>query len=119
MSDFVNMSDNPDTFFRRGCRHLRRTRQPRAAAAALALTDGPRTAGDLADHIDLSRPAVSEHLQVLRKANLVRDQPSGRERYYHLNAAPMAEVAAWLRPFERYWRGRLDALSALLDEETS
>ena len=81
------------------------------------LTEGPKTAGHLAGQFDLSRPAVSEHLQVLRRADLVREEPSGRERYYHLSAGPLAEVEAWLHPFERYWRDRLRSLSDTLDEE--
>lgn len=81
------------------------------------LIDGPRTAGSLAAEFDLSRPAVSEHLQVLRKAALVREQPSGRERHYHLAADRLVEVGDWLHPFERYWRDRLRALSDVLDEE--
>jgi DNA-binding MarR family transcriptional regulator len=48
--------------------------------------DGPLTAGDLVGRFDLSRPAVAEHLQVLRRAGLVRDEPSGRQRHYHLTA---------------------------------
>lgn len=83
------------------------------------LTDGPRTAGDLAGQFDLSRPAVSEHLQQLRRAGLVRDEASGRERRYHLTAEPLAEVSAWLHPFERYWRERLRSLNDLLDGDGS
>ncbi|GAA2744823.1 metalloregulator ArsR/SmtB family transcription factor [Kitasatospora cinereorecta] len=82
-----------------------------------ALLDGPRAAGDLAGRFDLSRPAVSEHLQVLRQVGLVREEPRGRQRYYHLDPRPLAEVGRWLHPFENYWRGRLDALGALLDAE--
>lgn len=81
------------------------------------LIDGPRTAGSLATEFDLSRPAVSEHLQVLRKAALVREEPSGRERHYHLAGERLAEVGAWLHPFERYWRDRLHALSDVLEED--
>jgi DNA-binding transcriptional ArsR family regulator len=81
------------------------------------LARGPMTAGHLAGQFDLSRSAVSEHLQVLRRAELVREEPSGRERYYHLSAEPLAEVGAWLHPFERYWRDRLRSLSETLDEE--
>lgn len=81
------------------------------------LVEGPKTAGSLAGQFDLSRPAVSEHLQVLRRAALVREEPSGRERYYHLNAEPLAEVGTWLHPFERYWRDRLRSLADTLDEE--
>ena len=42
------------------------------------LVDGPRTAGALADEFELSRPAISEHLQVLRLAELITDEPVGR-----------------------------------------
>ncbi|WP_099899742.1 helix-turn-helix transcriptional regulator [Streptomyces sp. TLI_171] len=80
-----------------------------------ALLDGPRAVNDLAGRFELSRPAVSEHLQVLRQAGLVREEPRGRQRYYHLVADPLAEVSRWLHPFEHYWRGRLTALGELLD----
>jgi len=80
------------------------------------LADGPRTAGGLAGEFDLSRPAVSEHLQVLQRASLVVGTQSGRERHYQLNARPLAEVEQWLRPFERYWRAQLSNLTQLLEE---
>lgn len=81
------------------------------------LVDGPKTAGYLAQQFELSRPAVSEHLQVLRRAKLVRDTPSGRERHYQLAPQPLSELSDWLRPFERYWRGRLRALADVLDDQ--
>lgn len=81
------------------------------------LADGPRTAGDLAAQFDMSRPAVAEHLRVLRLASLVRDEPVGRQRLYHLQAAPLAEVGEWLHPFERFWRQRLRDLADLLESE--
>ncbi len=83
-----------------------------------ALRDGPRAAGDLAGRFSLSRPAVSEHLQVLRRAQLVREEPRGRQRFYHLVADPLAEVGAWLSPFEHYWRQRMTSLRDVLDEES-
>lgn len=82
-----------------------------------ALREGPLAAGDLAGRFELSRPAVSEHIAVLRHAGLVREEPRGRQRFYHLAPDPLAEVDAWLQPFERYWNDRLNALSDLLDEE--
>ncbi len=81
------------------------------------LMDGPRTAGDLADQFDLSRPAIAEHLSVLRRVALVRDVPSGRQRHYHLNPEPLAEVGDWLHPFERFWRERLRSLADVAEEE--
>jgi DNA-binding transcriptional ArsR family regulator len=81
------------------------------------LAAGPRTAGSLADEFDLSRPAVSEHLQVLRQAGLVQGDVVGRERHYQLTAGPLAEVDDWLHPFERYWRTRLRSLAETLEDE--
>src|SRR5262249_22068349 len=56
------------------------------------LRRGPRGVSDLARGFAVGRPAVSEHLQVLRKAKLIREEPRGRERYYHLDPRPLAEV---------------------------
>lgn len=83
------------------------------------LREGPRSTGELAGMFELGRPAVSEHLAVLRAAGLVREEPRGRHRYYHLEAARLAEVGEWLHPFEHYWNQRLSALADLLDEENS
>ena len=63
------------------------------------------------------RPAVSEHLQVLVRAGLVRDERRGQHRVYHLEAEPLRAVDEWLTPFEHYWRGRMRALRELLDAE--
>jgi DNA-binding transcriptional ArsR family regulator len=90
---------------------------PVRRAILLQLRRGPRAVNDLAGGFDLGRPAVSEHLQVLRRARLVREEPRGRERWYHLDPRPLAEVDAWLDGFNRYWKQRLDDLEHLLDEE--
>ncbi|MCB1033068.1 MAG: winged helix-turn-helix transcriptional regulator [Acidobacteria bacterium] len=82
------------------------------------LMHGPRAAGDLAHGFKIGRPAVSEHLQVLRRAHLVREEPRGRERYYHLDPRPLSEVEAWIGEFSRFWKERLQALEAVLNEET-
>lgn len=81
------------------------------------LAEGPRVAGELASCFALSRPAVSEHLQVLRRAALVRDEPVGRQRRYHLTANPLSEVEDWLHPFEHFWRARLRSLADVAQED--
>jgi len=81
------------------------------------LRRGPRAVNDLASKFELGRPAISEHLQVLRKAKLVREQPRGRERYYHLDPRPLAEVETWLEAFTKYWNQRLAAIEEILNEE--
>ncbi len=70
-------------------------------------------AGRLASEFDVSRPAVSRHLRVLREAGLVRERREGRLRLYRADPAPLADLRAWL---ERYWDERLDALRALAEE---
>ncbi|MFF7459712.1 ArsR/SmtB family transcription factor [Kitasatospora sp. NPDC008115] len=81
------------------------------------LREGPCSTGELAAMFELGRPAVSEHLSVLKTAGLVREEPRGRHRFYHLQPAALAEVGRWLHPFEHYWKQRLDLLADLLDEE--
>ncbi|SHL16234.1 transcriptional regulator, ArsR family [Pseudonocardia thermophila] len=80
------------------------------------LAEGPRTAGDLGAQFDLSRPAVAEHLQVLRRAELVRDVPHSRTRTYHLVTEPLAQVGEWLHPFEKSWRARLRTFTDVVEE---
>ena len=81
------------------------------------LLTGPRPVNALAEHFDLRRPSVSEHLKVLRDAGLVSEQRDGRHRVYRLEAGRLAEVRDWLAPYERFWRGRLGQLRDLLDDE--
>lgn len=83
----------------------------------MQLRKGPRNVSDLASNFQLGRPAISEHLQVLRKASLIREEPRGRERFYHLDPRPLEQVGRWLETFERYWNDRLDDLEAVLNAE--
>jgi DNA-binding transcriptional ArsR family regulator len=83
----------------------------------MQLRKGPRAVNDLASGFELGRPAISEHLQVLRKARLVREQARGRERYYHLDPRPLSEVEAWLETFSKFWKQRMRALEDVLNEE--
>jgi DNA-binding transcriptional ArsR family regulator len=81
------------------------------------LREGPRPVTELSRGFAIGRPAVSEHLQVLRRAGLVREEPRGRERYYHLDPRPLGEVEAWLETFTQYWTERMRAIETLLDQE--
>ncbi len=58
---------------------------------------------------------MSRHLRVLREAGLVSSRTDAQRRLYSINAAPLAELDAWLQPYRRLWAGRLDRLSAHLD----
>ncbi len=71
----------------------------------------------LAERFRMSLPAISQHLRVLREAGLVSDRREGRERYYRVNAEPLASVADWLQHYEHFWDDRLDALGRHLEDE--
>jgi DNA-binding transcriptional ArsR family regulator len=79
--------------------------------------EGPQPVQSLADHFDMRRPSLSEHLRVLRGAGLVAERRDGRQRLYSLRAEPLQELSAWLTPYERFWRTKLAGLRALLDDE--
>ena len=74
------------------------------------LADGEVAAGELAAEFAISRPAVSQHLAVLRDAGLVSVRAEGQRRLYSLDAAPLAELDAWLTPYRKFWANHLDAL---------
>jgi len=65
----------------------------------------------------MSRPAISQHLRILRDARLVRVRRAGREHYYRLHARPLREVYDWVSHYERFWKGKLKALGSFLDRE--
>jgi DNA-binding transcriptional ArsR family regulator len=79
------------------------------------LRDGDRPVGELVTTLGLSQPGVSKHLRVLREAGLVRVRQQAQQRWYQLDAAPLAEIDAWLAPYRRFWSDRLDALERHLD----
>ena len=81
------------------------------------LSGGDRAVSELAEPFDMSLPALSRHLQVLREVGLVTQERSGRQRIYHLNAEPLQEVGEWIAHFEEFWDGKLDALALFLDED--
>jgi DNA-binding transcriptional ArsR family regulator len=78
------------------------------------LAEGDRSAGELAAHFPVSRPAVSRHLRVLRETGLVRSRTQAQHRFYALDPAPLAELDAWLGRYRSFWAQRLDALDTQL-----
>ena len=78
------------------------------------LAERDRTAGELCDHFEVSQPAVSRHLRVLREAGLVASRSEAQRRIYRLTPEPLVEVDRWLERHRDYWRGRLDKLGSVL-----
>jgi DNA-binding transcriptional ArsR family regulator len=79
------------------------------------LRDGERTAAELAQPFEMSQPAVSQHLKVLRESGLVSVRKVGRHRIYNLDPRPIQEVFDWAQYFEGFWRKKLSALGRELD----
>ena len=80
------------------------------------LGDGELTVGELCEGFDMSQPAISQHLKVLRDAGLVSVRRDGRRRFYALDAGPLKAAYEWIGRYERFWDERLGRLGQLLDE---
>lgn len=81
-----------------------------------SLAAGETSFGDLADKFEMSRPAVSQHLKVLRDAGIVTARADAQRRIYRLNDDGFDEVEAWLGRVRDFWSQRLDKLEQLLGE---
>jgi DNA-binding transcriptional ArsR family regulator len=77
---------------------------------------GPASLTDLADGLPMSRQAVTKHLDVLRRAGLLRITRRGRERVHELDAAPLRHVSEFLAPYAAAWDERLARLERHLEE---
>jgi DNA-binding transcriptional ArsR family regulator len=80
------------------------------------LATGDKAVGELAASVTVSRPAVSQHLAVLRGVGLVSEQRHGRERRYHLHPERLDEVRKWMHTLDRFWDDRLGRLGRHLEE---
>ena len=81
------------------------------------LAAGEASFGELAERFEMSRPAVSQHLKVLRDAGIVASRADAQRRIYRLNDNSLDELEAWLVKVRGYWSGRLDQLEQLLNED--
>jgi DNA-binding transcriptional ArsR family regulator len=91
---------------------------PTRRAVFKRLRGGPRSVGEIARGMDVSRPAVSQHLRVLKAARLVSDRAEGTRRVYAVDTAGLEELRDWLNGF---WDGVLASFkraaeAAALDE---
>lgn len=84
----------------------------RAILGLLAV--GAMTPNALATHFDTSRQAISKHIKILTECQLVKQEQSGREIYYHFNAKKLKEVDKWLEPFRVLWETRFAQLDNVL-----
>jgi DNA-binding transcriptional ArsR family regulator len=108
-------------------RHRSVTYSPEATFNALAdptrravldlLRKGRQPAGQIAQAFPISRPAISKHLRLLRRAHLVHEHREGRNRFYNLNPEPLRAVDSWLEQYRVFWSASLLNLKAFVEAE--
>jgi DNA-binding transcriptional ArsR family regulator len=90
---------------------------PTRRAVLDLLRQGSQPAGQIARAFPVSRPAVSKHLRLLRRAHLVRETRQGRHRVYQLNPQPLKAVDSWLEQYRVFWQANLSSLKAFVESE--
>ncbi len=73
--------------------------------------------GEIAGNFRVSRPAISKHIRLLRRAGLVLSESQGTARICRLNAAPLRAIDDWLRDYQELWRESLHNLKRLVEED--
>ena len=87
---------------------------PRRRQILTLVRDGELTAGEIASHFDVTRPAISQHLNVLKEAGLVSERRNGTRRLYRARPEGLAELKDFL---EGFWEVRLQALKREAEKE--
>ena len=93
---------------------LKAIAEPRRRQILSLVRDEELSAGEIASHFDVTRPAVSQHLTVLKEAGLVDERRNGTKRLYRARPEGLAEVKTFL---EEFWGERLDALKREAERE--
>lgn len=92
---------------------------PTRRSILLLLATQSLSAGAIAANFETARPTISKHIQILTECELLRQEQSGREIYYHFNPAKMKEVAEWLTPFAKLWDDRFNKLENMMKKYKS
>ncbi len=90
---------------------------PTRRAVLDLLRRGSQPAGEIAQAFPVSRPAISKHLRLLRRAHLVREHREGRHRVYELNPQPLQAVDLWLEQYRNFWNMNLANLKNFVEAE--
>jgi DNA-binding transcriptional ArsR family regulator len=77
------------------------------------------TPGAIAENFNSSRQTISKHIQILTECQLLTQQQTGREIFYHFNPDKMKEVADWLEPFRSMWDDRFNKLETIMKKYKS
>lgn len=87
---------------------------PTRRAILMLVAAQSMTAGAIAANFDTARPTVSKHLQILTECELLEQEQSGREVYYHLNPEKMKEIADFIEPFREMWDEKFNKLESVM-----
>jgi DNA-binding transcriptional ArsR family regulator len=90
---------------------------PTRRAVLDLLRRGKQPAGQIASAFPVSRPAISKHLRLLRRAHLVSEHREGRHRVYQLTPEPLRAVDSWLEQYRMFWAASLNNLKAFVEAE--
>lgn len=90
---------------------------PTRRAVLDLLRRGNQPAGQIANAFPVSRPAISKHLRLLRRAHLVREHREGRLRVYQLNPEPLRAVDSWIEQYRVFWTASLNNLKSFVEAE--
>jgi|ERR1700691_3687984 DNA-binding transcriptional ArsR family regulator len=90
---------------------------PTRRAVLDLLRRGSQPAGEIAGAFPVSRPAISKHLRLLRRAHLVREHREGRHRVYQLNPDPLRAVDSWIEQYRNFWTMSLTNLKNFVEAE--
>ena len=83
----------------------------------LLASNGQLSATDISDNFTVSAPAISQHLKVLREANVVRVEKRAQQRIYRINTEAMSEIEGWVQETTRQWNSRFNVLDKILEAE--
>lgn len=78
---------------------------------------GQLSASDISDKFKISSPAISQHLKVLREANLIQMEKRAQQRLYQINPGAMSELGNWIKKITKLWDGRFNGLDEVLKQE--
>jgi DNA-binding transcriptional ArsR family regulator len=88
----------------------------RAIIGLLAM--GSLNVNAIAENFEMSRPAVSKHIKILKDCDLVKSRKEGRERIYQLKPQKLQELDTWLAQYKTFWSSSLDRLESILEPTT-
>ena len=92
---------------------------PTRRAILIRLMQSEARVTELAEPFNISLNAVSKHLRVLERAQLIRRRIKGRDHYLSVNIEPLQEAAEWIETYQQFWEKRMNALETFLVKKRS